>query len=865
MDFHPNRRNEILQIYDSATSAIRKADVLRNRALLELKMDSTPQAQRDLEQSLRMDPKVRGGHFWLGWLAAYSRNDPKAAAAEFEAEMANNPYSEESISELGRLYARLQRDTSPLYKCLVLMRSAEVTEFISNRADVPYASLFGLGSNVDCEFQAGNPGQVLIAVRMHSTPCDGIYGWAEVRLDGEHIQNLYVDTLKPRTYDVVAPIKKAGKHRLVIQSLSDANNFATREDRNTFIHHIRIYEVDPNDYEQIIFRPGEAFANSDPRCIRNGLPIPAESFVDQPYIVITPDGNWLCTLTTGRGKEGEMGQHVVSCISRDQGRTWTDAVDIEPAAGPEASWATPVVLPTGRVLVFYNYNGDKIHGSIRTRADLLGWYVFKYSDDQGRSWSAQRYRLPMRKSYADRANEWGGKFVIFWSSDKPKMVGQSLFFAFSRLGGWLQDEGEGWFYRADNILTAKNPKDIDWQLLPEGAMGIRAAEYGPVQEDHSTVQLSNGSLLCICRTITGVVLESFSLDGGVSWSHPEPLTYTPGGRRVRNPRACPKIWRTSNGKYLLWFHNNGHAPLVNAPAGGSRGIAWLAGGTETNGQIHWSQPEIVLYDDLTSKGPSYPDLIEQNGRFWISESQKSAARVHALDPRLLEGLWNQAETKAVSQKGLVLNVNSEAARQKQTPMPRLPSLADTGGFSIDVWLKLNNLARGQIIVDSRNERGCGIALLTAEHGALRLVLSDGMTSTTWDSDPGVVTTGTLRNVIFTVDGGPKTISVVADGVLCDGGAGPRPRDYGYDVFQTGDMSDLNESLSKSAVHLSDVSGADSLAIAPAMRGEIQSLRIYSRYLRTSEAVGNWRAGLLETPAVGQLGGTAPKENAVQLK
>jgi hypothetical protein len=42
--------------------------------------------------------------------------------------------------------------------------------------------------------------------------------------------------------------------------------------------------------------------------------------------------------------------------------------------------------------------------------------------------------------------------------------------------------------------------------------------------------------------------------------------------------------------------------------------------------------------------------------------------------------------------------------------------------------------------------------------------------------------------------------------------------------------------------LSDVNGEQEAKFAPAMFGEIKTLRIYNRHLRTSEAVGTWRAG-----------------------
>ncbi len=94
----------------------------------------------------------------------------------------------------------------------------------------------------------------------------------------------------------------------------------------------------------------------DPRHISNGRIIPDESYADQPYIVKTDDGAWLCAMTTGPGKEGAQGQHVISMRSTDQGDTWTDRADVEPAGGPEASYAVLLKIPSGRVFVFYNHN-----------------------------------------------------------------------------------------------------------------------------------------------------------------------------------------------------------------------------------------------------------------------------------------------------------------------------------------------------------------------------------------------------------------------------------------------------------------------------------------------------------------------------
>ena len=559
----------------------------------------------------------------------------------------------------------------------------------------------------------------------------------------------------------------------------------------------------------------------DGRNIRNGARIPAENYCDQPYIVVAPDGHWLCTLTTGRGHEGDPREHMVAAISTDQGRTWGELIDIEPADGPASSYGSPLMTPSGRIYIFYDYNGDRVaafpDGKKVPRADMLGWFVYKYSDDGGRTWSRERHRLPMRLTACDLANQWGGKVQVFWGIDKPKIIGQSVYFAFTKLGRYMLENGEGWLYRSDNLLTepstslgpGPDPAKIRWEMLPDGDHGIRAPEFGSVQEEHNLVPLADGggrgrplTLYCVYRTTTGYPCHAYSFDGGHTWTTPEQMTYAPGGRKMKTNRACPKLWRCANGKFLFWFHNHSGKSYEE------RNPAWLAGGVEKDNRIHWSQPEIVLYDPDPNVRMSYPDLVEQDGRFWVTETQKTIARVHEIDPALLEGLWSQGTAKEVTRKGLILeaagdkgevSLNSEAA----------------GGLTLDLWLKLADLAAGQVLLD-----GQGIVLSTTDRGTIQVELSDGKARFAWDCDPGLLQPNTLHHIAVILDAGPKIITFVVDGALCDGGTG---RQYGWARYPD-------------ALALVVPSR---LKIAPAVR----HLRVYGRYLRTSEAIANFRAGL----------------------
>src|SRR5262249_24090183 len=154
---------------------------------------------------------------------------------------------------------------------------------------------------------------------------------------------------------------------------------------------------------------------------------------------------------------------------------------------------------------FYDYNGDDINSlnGKPARADMLGWYCYRYSDDHGRTWSAQRHRLPMRVTDCDRRNDWQGKVQIFWGISKPIIHGDAALLTFTKLRKYILDNGEGWLFRSDNLLAETDPAKLRWELLPDGEHGIRNETFGSIQEEQNIVSLADGSLYCIYRTTTG--------------------------------------------------------------------------------------------------------------------------------------------------------------------------------------------------------------------------------------------------------------------------------------------------------------------------------------------------------------------------
>ncbi len=87
---------------------------------------------------------------------------------------------------------------------------------------------------------------------------------------------------------------------------------------------------------------------ADWRNISEGRIITDDGYADQPYIVCTDDGAWLCCVTVSGRKEGSSDQHVATFRSTDQGLTWEKEVRVEEPEEPENSYAVMLKVPSGR-------------------------------------------------------------------------------------------------------------------------------------------------------------------------------------------------------------------------------------------------------------------------------------------------------------------------------------------------------------------------------------------------------------------------------------------------------------------------------------------------------------------------------------
>jgi hypothetical protein len=495
----------------------------------------------------------------------------------------------------------------------------------------------------------------------------------------------------------------------------------------------------------------------DPRFFDRGALMFSNGYNDQPYVVQVSPDRWLAIVTTAEKEENDKDRHMVFLESRDQGASWARIeTSLEPLAElRQPSWGTLLLTPAGRLYCFYNLEGAK-------RGERMS-YVFRFSDDNARTWS-ERHVLPVRRTAIDA----DFRNTRSWGIDQPVVLGDGrVLIAFSKFGG-PDRQGEGWFMASDNVLTERDPAAIRWQTLPEGERGIVSREVGFLQEEHNVEPLdgTGKKLYAVFRTLEGYVGESYSDDGGLTWRETG-FAADARGNLIKNPRACAMLWRTADGRFLLWTHD--HDGRSSAPQRNKdRNPAWLRAGVldPVAGRIRWSEPEPVLFglDFKHNSGMSYPNLVEYGGRYHLTATNKVDARFFTLPNELLDGLWATVTPGAA-------RVAPPAA---VGPRPTDVSL-EQGSLSVvfEVSSEAAAAAPGEMLLALGDLR-----VLSAEQGALRIELRDDSACApfVWTTDAAG---GAAGRYALVFDGAANLLYVTKDGDLQDGG---RERQFGWGRF-----------------------------------------------------------------------------------
>ena len=219
---------------------------------------------------------------------------------------------------------------------------------------------------------------------------------------------------------------------------------------------------------------------------------------------------------------------MVSMRSEDEGKTWTGFNPIEPysnaSTGQVSAYGSIAARPDGsRIFALWIQNVNNISHlpnkplcPSMAAADMLGNFVWKYSDDHGKTWSPRHYTIPVPFNYIETINSFSkakngtGDVQIMWEVDHLKTLKDgTLIFAFTKIGTYAVAAPEEMFVMASrNLLTEEDPDKVVWDMWPHGDHGITAPGHPDdptVVSEEPHVVPSKDRLTILFRTSPGYV------------------------------------------------------------------------------------------------------------------------------------------------------------------------------------------------------------------------------------------------------------------------------------------------------------------------------------------------------------------------
>ena len=229
-----------------------------------------------------------------------------------------------------------------------------------------------------------------------------------------------------------------------------------------------------------------------------------------------PPGDGVKEVTTVNAPDGGywtwygVNNRLVRQVSRDGGRTWSEAVAQMTSSGEpiplarDTAHLTMLTLKSGALAIVY--------GAPAARPGRDGTVVFRRSDDGGATWSAATAidsLFAVCRTQAARVLSTGRIVVPVMKWISPFTGGDSEGANKNLTYSWVyysDDDGETWQRSLSELFIA----------LDEGRRGVTHFEETVLEE------LPGGKLLMFGRTELGQIYQTYSEDGGISWKHPVP-------------------------------------------------------------------------------------------------------------------------------------------------------------------------------------------------------------------------------------------------------------------------------------------------------------------------------------------------------
>ena len=360
-------------------------------------------------------------------------------------------------------------------------------------------------------------------------------------------------------------------------------------------------------------------------------------YVDCPRPFITPAGDYLLTIISGKGHYGFTDPHykandILLYRSKDKGKTWI---------GPSLSTAIPynqhawVPLVPQRSKRIYVFSTEPAPGDFDGFEDA--GIALRFSDDDGHTWSEPRRLRPQNEP------DFQGMWCINMSETE---TGTWLLAPHAGTYGPAVGHPDRYRLRSTSLYVLRSEdQGKSWTLLPGKRPG--GWQWKPAQrmDEGRPLALGQGNVVLFARTEEGHIWQLRSKDDGKTWSDPSP---TP----LVHPDAPPMIEKLSDGKTIIALHHN------RSTGGGfnrdDRSEVWIS--LSHDDGVTWTEPRFFMSTATTITRQlfgseqyciTYCDLLADDGTLNI----------------FLPHLWRQ-----------ILQV-----RMKETDLGKLPTKRDLFG------------------------------------------------------------------------------------------------------------------------------------------------------------------------------------------
>lgn len=223
-----------------------------------------------------------------------------------------------------------------------------------------------------------------------------------------------------------------------------------------------------------------------------------------------------------REKAGDVGVWV----SRHTGGTWSTPVEVADGVqdGTDYPCWNPVLFQPeeGPLLLFYKVGPSPSQW----------WGMLLTSQDDGKTWSA-----PRKLGTSDKLGD-GNPNLIGPVKNKPVQLADGPILCPS------STEHDGW--RVHFEIMRRDGKTGPWKVVEVVGPINDAERFNAIQP--TVLTHGDGTLQVLCRTQEKVLAQSFSTDGGQSWSE---LTAT----ELPNPNAGADAVTLADGRHLLVYNH----------------------------------------------------------------------------------------------------------------------------------------------------------------------------------------------------------------------------------------------------------------------------------------------------------------------